>query len=259
MIKAQVGEKAKEKLKELPFNIIAPNVVTMFGLAAGLTSIRYSAMGNWKYAVVAIFLACIFDGLDGSLARMLQGVSKFGAEFDSLSDFVSFGVAPAMLLYFWSMSVVKIGWVLCIIFAICMALRLARFNTMLDAEPQPSYWKHFFVGTPAPAAAILAILPVISQLGFDLIFVKDPKIVGSFLVFVSFLMVSHIPTFSLKKARVPAGLVVPVFLSFAFAAGFLLINPFATMSVVGISYLILIPIGCFYFLKFKKKEEGKDE
>lgn len=256
--KAQVGEKARDKLKELPFNIIAPNVVTMFGLTAGLTSIRFSAMGNWKYAVIAIFLACIFDGLDGSVARMLQGSSKFGAEFDSLSDFVSFGVSPAMLLFFWSMHNVKgVGWVLCVMFAVCMALRLARFNIMLDADPQPEYWKHFFVGVPAPAAAITAITPVISSLGFDLMFVRSPIIVGCFLILIALMMVSHIPTFSLKKAKVPAKLVVPVFLIFGFLAGFMLNNPFATMTVLAVIYLLFVPVGIICFLRFKKQIDNQ--
>lgn len=141
---------SKQKLTSLPFRKIAPNIVTMLALCAGVTSIRYSIAENWAMAVICIFLAAFFDGLDGRVARMLKGSTKFGAELDSLSDFVSFGVAPAILMFQWTLfDLPKFGWFFCLLFAIGMSMRLARFNTMLDEDPQPEYWHHFFVGVPA--------------------------------------------------------------------------------------------------------------
>ena len=130
----------QQKLTSLPFRKIAPNIVTTLALCAGVTSMRYAIMGLWGKAIVCIFLAALFDMLDGRVARMLKGSTKFGAELDSLSDFVSFGVAPAILMYQWTLSSFpKFGWFFCLLFAICMAMRLARFNTMLEDEPQPVY------------------------------------------------------------------------------------------------------------------------
>ena len=136
----------KSRLKELPFNMIIPNMVTLLALSCGVTAMRFAVQEKWEWAVIAIIMAAIFDGLDGRVARLLQGTSKFGAELDSLSDFVSFGVAPAFVMYYWAMTVYpKIGWMLALLLAICCALRLARFNTMLDEEPRPKYWDYFFV------------------------------------------------------------------------------------------------------------------
>ena len=161
---------SKQKLTSLPFRKIAPNIVTMLALCAGVTSIRYSIAENWAMAVICIFLAAFFDGLDGRVARMLKGSTKFGAELDSLSDFVSFGVAPAILMFQWTLfDLPKFGWFFCLLFAIGMSMRLARFNTMLDEDPQPEYWHHFFVGVPAPAAAALAIMPIMMTFDLSLI------------------------------------------------------------------------------------------
>lgn len=137
---------SKQKLKALPFRKIAPNIVTMLALCSGVTSIRYSIQEDWTKAVVCIFFAALFDWFDGRVARLLKGSTKFGAELDSLSDFVSFGVAPAILLYQWSLfDLPKYGWFFCLLMAIGMSMRLARFNTMLDDEPQPEYWTHFLL------------------------------------------------------------------------------------------------------------------
>ncbi len=249
---------ARRKLKDLPFNKIAPNMVTLFALCAGVSSISYSAQAKWEHAVIAVFIAAIFDGLDGRVARLLRGTTKFGAELDSLSDFVSFGVAPAILVYFWTMkSVGGIGWVLCLMFSMCMALRLARFNTMLDAEPAPHYWSHFFVGVPAPAAAVCALIPVMLNLEFGSQIFKNTILNGSFLFIISCLMVSHIPTVSLKKLRIPVFLVVPVMLMVALYAGFIVSQPWLTISVSAIVYLLSIPAGVYMFFKFKKEELNK--
>ncbi len=242
ILKANGG--AKKALKDLPFNKIAPNMVTLFALCAGVSSIRFSAQARWDHAVIAIFVAAIFDGLDGRVARLLRGTTKFGAELDSLSDFVSFGVAPAILVYFWTMNgAIGIGWVLCLLFSMCMALRLARFNTMLDAEPTLHCWKHFFVGVPAPAAAVCSLIPIMLDLEFGLPVMKNPILNGAFLFVISCLMVSHIPTISLKKLRVPVFLVVPVMLLVALYAGFIISQPWLTIGVSAILYLLSIPVG----------------
>lgn len=247
---------SREKLTSLPFRKIAPNIVTMLALCAGVTSIRYSISAEWVKAVLCIFLAALFDGLDGRVARMLKGSTKFGAELDSLSDFVSFGVAPAILLYQWSLfDLPKFGWFFCLLMSIGMAMRLARFNTMLDAEPQPTYWEHFFVGVPAPAAAALTMMPVMISFDFPELnyIVKSHVFCASLLCVVSFLMVSRIPTFSTKKLKVPTCLLVPMMLVVALFASFIITMPWVTLGIMTLIYAISIPVGVWVFLKEKKK------
>lgn len=247
---------SREKLTSLPFRKIAPNIVTMLALCAGVTSIRYSISTEWVKAVLCILLAALFDGLDGRVARMLKGSTKFGAELDSLSDFVSFGVAPAILLYQWSLfDLPKFGWFFCLLMSIGMAMRLARFNTMLDAEPQPTYWEHFFVGVPAPAAAALTMMPVMISFDFPELnyIVKSHVFCASLLCVVSFLMVSRIPTFSTKKLKVPTCLLVPMMLIVALFASFIITMPWVTLGIMTLIYAISIPVGVWVFLKEKKK------
>ena len=247
---------SREKLTSLPFRKIAPNIVTMLALCAGVTSIRYSISAEWVKAVLCIFLAALFDGLDGRVARMLKGSTKFGAELDSLSDFVSFGVAPAILLYQWSLfDLPKFGWFFCLLMSIGMAMRLARFNTMLDAEPQPTYWEHCFVGVPAPAAAALTMMPVMISFDFPELnyIVKSHVFCASLLCVVSFLMVSRIPTFSTKKLKVPTCLLVPMMLIVALFASFIITMPWVTLGIMTLIYAISIPVGVWVFLKEKKK------
>lgn len=174
----------KPKLPVLPFRKLAPNMVTMMALCSGVTSMRYTMQEDWVKAVICIFLAAFFDGLDGRVARMLKGSSKFGAELDSLSDFVSFGVAPSLLMYQWTLfDLPKFGWFFCLLFSIGMSMRLARFNTMLEAEPQPEYWHHFFVGVPAPAAAALGIFPVLASFEFpEYTFLRSNIFCGTLMV-----------------------------------------------------------------------------
>ena len=253
-------ELSKQKLKSLPFRKIAPNIVTMLALCAGVTSIRYSIQAEWVKAVLYVFVAALFDGLDGRVARFLKGSTKFGAELDSLSDFVSFGVAPAIMLYLWALSdFPKFGWFFCLLMSIGMAMRLARFNTMLDEEPQPDYWHHFFVGVPAPAAAALVMMPLI--ISFDMpeleSIVRTHWFCGTLLCVVSFLMVSRIPTISTKKMKVPTYLVMPMMLLIALFASFIITQPWFTLGLMTIVYAISIPVGVVVFLKEKKKYENK--
>lgn len=241
----------------LSINTLIPNILTLLALCAGLTSVRFGLHAEWKAAVFSILLAGIFDGLDGRVARLLHGTSKFGAELDSLSDFVCFGVAPAMLLYFWTMKDGGgVGWALVLLFSVCMALRLARFNTALDKADQPAFAAHFFTGVPAPAAAGLALMPMIISFQFapGNLF-ESPAVSSVVLIAVSFLMVSKIPTYSGKKLRVPHTYVVPVMLGVGLLAAFLASEPWLTISLIGIAYAVSIPLAVRSFTRLTREAE----
>ncbi|MFI3242460.1 MAG: CDP-diacylglycerol--serine O-phosphatidyltransferase [Alphaproteobacteria bacterium] len=244
-----------QKLKELPFRKIAPNIVTMLALCSGVTSIRYAMDGNWMKACLCIFVAAILDGLDGRVARLLKASSKFGAELDSLSDFVSFGVAPAILVYKWSLfDLPKIGWFCALLLAMASALRLARFNTMLDDVKQPKYWDNFFVGVPAPAAAMLAILPVIASFEFaDWSFLRSHLLNAVVLFVVAMLMVSRIPTISTKKMKVKSYMFVPIMIFVVFFASLIISQPWLVLASLTAFYLVSIPVGVLWFLSAKNK------
>ena len=251
---------SRQKLTSLPFRKIAPNIVTTLAVCSGVTSIRYSIQEDWMKAVMCIFIAALFDWFDGRVARMLKGSTKFGAELDSLSDFVSFGVAPAILLYQWSLfDLPKFGWFFCLLMAIGMAMRLARFNTMMNDE-QPEYWKHFFVGVPAPAAAALALMPVLISFDYpeyDYIF-RSHAFCASLLCVVTFLMVSQIPTVSTKHMKVPVWMFIPLMLIVVLFASSIITQPWFTLGVSTLLYAVSIPIGIVVFLK-EKKEYNKQE
>lgn len=246
---------SKQKLTSIPFRKIAPNVITMLALCAGVTSIRYSISEDWGKAIFCIFLAAFFDMLDGRVARMLKGSTKFGAELDSLCDFVSFGIAPAILMYQWTLfDLPKFGWFFCLLFAIGMAMRLARFNTMLEQEPLPRYWDNFFVGVPAPAAAALGILPVILSFEFPhLEFLRSNGFCSLLMLVVAFLMVSRIPTISTKKMKIHTSMFLPLMLGVALFANFMIIQPWLTLGIMVLLYAFSIPLGAFFFLAEKKK------
>ncbi|MBF0335621.1 MAG: CDP-diacylglycerol--serine O-phosphatidyltransferase [Alphaproteobacteria bacterium] len=246
--------KRPPRIPGLSLNRMIPNILTVLALCAGLTAIRFGMHGKWEAGVLAILVAAVLDGLDGRIARLLHGTSKFGAELDSLSDFVSFGVAPAMLLYFWSMQHIGgPGWALVLLYAVCCALRLARFNTMLGQADLPPWAYNFFTGIPAPAAAGVVLLPMMLsfQLGsglFDL-----PAVVGGFLVGVAFLMVSTLPTFSFKRLRVPVKWVLPTLLVVGLMAAFMVSNPWTTMSGIIVAYLCSIPFSLRRFRQLKRQ------
>jgi CDP-diacylglycerol--serine O-phosphatidyltransferase len=246
---------SRERLTALPVRKLIPNMVTLLALCAGLTSIRYSIQEDWTKAIFCIFLAAFLDALDGRVARMLKASSKFGAELDSLCDFVSFGVGPAILMYQWTLyDFPKFGWFFCLIFAIGMAMRLARFNTMLESEPQPVYWQHFFVGVPAPAAAALAILPVMISSDFpELDFLRSNAFCSGLLLLVAFLMVSRIPTISTKKMKLPIYLFLPMILVVALIGNFFVSQPMLTLGALTLLYGLSIPVWGIFFLYEKKK------
>lgn len=250
---------SKQKLTSLPIRKIIPNIVTTLAVCAGVTSIRYAMSGHFSKAIICIFLAAFFDMLDGRVARMLKGSTKFGAELDSLSDFVSFGVAPAILMYKWTLfDFPKFGWFFCLLFAICMAMRLARFNTMLEDEPQPPYWNNFFTGVPAPAAAALGILPIMLSFEFrEYEFLRSNWFCSIVMFIVAMLMISRIPTISTKHMKVPTYMVVPLFVAVVFGATLVFSQPWLVSSAMVILYAVTIPLGVLWFLKGKKTYNTK--
>jgi len=242
------------RFKSLSFNKMIPNIITLLALAAGLTSIRYGLRDEWERAVIAIFLAAVFDGMDGRVARMLKGTTKFGAELDSLSNFISFGVAPAVLLYMWTLhDAGGVGWAMSLLLAVCAALRLARFNTMLGEPDLPSWAHNYFTGVPAPAAAGLVLLPMVLSFQFEADVFNEPAVVAVFVIVVAFLMVSKIPTFSAKRFRVPAVWALPLMVIVGLLAAFLVTEPWATLGVVLILYAGSIPFSVRSFRALQKR------
>src|SRR3954470_6601749 len=227
-----------------PFSVnrMVPNILTLLALCAGMTAIRFAINGKFEYAVFAIIVAGIFDGLDGRLARLLKATSSFGAELDSLSDFISFGAAPAVMLYLWTMAGLQsVGWAMVLFYAVCCALRLARFNTQLAAEPPP--WRsNFFSGVPAPAGAGLLMLPMFASFEWGFWIARSPILNAVWIGIVALLMVSTIPTFSLKRLRIPHHHVVPTLLGVGLIAAFLTTAPWVTLTLVGIAYVVSIPL-----------------
>ncbi len=224
-------------------NRLIPNAITVGALCAGLSGVRFAIDERWEMAVGAIVVAAILDGLDGRMARLLNGTSKFGAELDSLSDFVSFGAAPALIVYLWVLgSWGGVGWVIALGFAVCCALRLARFNTALS-DPNPPRWSgHFFTGVPAPAGAGLALLPMMLHFEVGPGWVDKPIVGALTLATVAFLMVSRLPTFSGKKVHIPRGWMVPTLVMVGLFFAVLASAPWATLLALGVIYLSAIPV-----------------
>ena len=235
----------ERRFRKVPFRFIVPNLVTLVALCLGLTAIRFAAEGRFEQAVFTILLAAVFDGLDGRIARALKGTTRFGAELDSLADFVDFGVAPALTLYFWSLSSIRsLGWFAALVFAIACALRLARFNVALDDADKPSWSSHFFTGMPAPAGAIVAMLPL--YLHFSILNETTNRawtlVQIVYVLMVAGLMASRIPHFSGKTlGRIPRDQVI--FVLFGVAVVILLLATFTmeVLAVLTLCYLALIP------------------
>jgi CDP-diacylglycerol--serine O-phosphatidyltransferase len=230
------------RLRGQSLNRLVPNIVTLLALCAGLTAVRFALEHRFSTAVIAIAIAAVLDGLDGRIARLMGATSRFGAELDSLCDFVCFGTVPALLLYLWGMNQLdRLGWLIVLIYAICAALRLARFNTALDVE-QPPWAHYFFTGVPAPAGAGLVLLPVVASFvlpeGTRLL---NPVLVGCWIVFVGALMISRIPTFALKRIRVPNRYVLPILMLGGVIAAGLAADPWMTFLAIALVYLLSIP------------------
>ncbi len=230
------------RLSDLSFNRMIPNVLTLLALCAGMTAIRFAINGEFQYATFAIIAAGVFDGLDGRLARLLKATSSFGAELDSLADFISFGVAPAAVLYLWTMAQWhSFGWAIVLIYAVCCALRLARFNTQLGGDSVPHVAK-FFSGAPAPAGAGLIMVPMFVSFEWGDWIARSPYVNGIWITGVALMMVSTIPTVSLKRIRIPHQYVIPTLLGVGLTAAFFTTAPWPTLTFVGALYLASIPL-----------------
>ena len=234
----------RRRFRPIPVRMLVPNVITLLAICAGLTAIRLSTEGRMELAVAAIVFAAILDGIDGRVARMIKGQSKFGAELDSLADFVNFGVAPGLILYFWQLhDLNNVGWIAAMIFAISGGLRLARFNATMDDPNKPAFAANFFTGVPAPAGAITVLLPIY------LAFVGSPQppavLTALYTLLIAILMVSRLPVFSGKttRMRVAPEMVLPVFVSVVFFIALLISYPWYILSIGSICYLLSLPVG----------------
>ena len=236
--------------------VILPNMLTLIGVCIGLTSIRFALDGRYEFAIIAIIIAAVIDGLDGRIARLIKGTSKVGKELDSLTDMISFGVAPAFILYFWKLNTLgRFGWLLCLIYVICVALRLARFN--VNSNQDPSWRDNFFEGVPSPAGAILVLTPLIVSLsGFNIIELNFDVIVPIFFILTSFLLISKFPSYSFKKIVIPRRTTIFLLFSIVLFFGLLLIYTFNVIAISAIIYLLLLPISFFHYQKLKKKHEN---
>jgi len=260
LAKTETEQPRRRRLKGLSFNKMIPNILTLLAVAAGLTSMRFALHERWELAVFAIVIAAILDALDGRVARLLKGASKFGAELDSLSDFVCFGVAPAMILYLWAMqNAGRPGWILVMLFAMCMGLRLARFNVALDDEDAPAWKAHFFTGVPAPAGAGLVLLPMVLSFQWAPEFFRDPWVVSFFLFVVGGLTVSAVPTFSFKRLKVTNRWILPTMLIVAGLAAFAVSVPWMTLSAILILYILTFPFSIQAHRRFQRRSSGPDD
>ena len=236
--------------------VILPNMLTLIGVCIGLTSIRFALDGRFELAIIAIMFAALIDGLDGRIARLIKGTSKVGKELDSLTDMISFGVAPAFIMFFWKLNTFgRFGWLLCLIYVICVALRLARFN--VNSGQEPSWKDNFFEGVPSPAGGILVLTPLIISLsGFDFFELNYNIIVPIFFILTSLLLISKFPTYSFKKIIIPRRTTIFLLFGIVLFFGLLLIYTFNVIAISTIIYLSLLPISFFHFQKIKKQHEN---
>jgi len=245
-------EPRKRRFQPIPLRVLIPNLVTLLALCLGLTAIRLAIEGRLEGAAYAILFAAILDGIDGNLARLLKGTSRFGAELDSLADFVNFGCVPALVLYFWVLKDLKsLGWIVCLVFAIAMVLRLARFNVMLDDPNRADWKKGFFVGMPAPMGAACVLLPLYLSLGGLLSsFTGLPVLVLIYTLLIAFFTISTIPTLSTKRLgqRVNRSYVVPIFVLAVLLTGLLVAHTFETLAGLVLLYLATLP---FSFVRYR--------
>jgi len=256
-------EQPKNNLKVISekknVRMILPNMLTLIGVCIGLTSIRFSFNGQFDLAIIAIIFAALIDGLDGRIARLIKGTSKVGKELDSLTDMISFGVAPAFIMYFWTLSSLgRLGWLICLIYVICVALRLARFN--INSNQEPSWRDNFFEGVPSPAGGILVLTPlVISMTNFDLIKIDNNIIAPIFFIVTSLLLISKFPTYSFKKIVIQRQTTIFLLFGIVLFFGFILIYPFVAISISAILYLLMFPISYFHYNKLKKQDADKTD
>ena len=261
-------EQPKNNLKivsDKKTRMILPNMLTLIGVCIGLSSIKFALDSKFELSIIAIIVAAVFDGLDGRIARLIKGTSKVGKELDSLTDVISFGVAPAFIMYFWLLNNLgKFGWLLCLIYVVCVTLRLARFN--ISSNSEPSWRDNFFEGVPSPAGGILVLMPLIFSLSeLDVFNINNNLIVPIFFITTSFLLISKFPTYSLKKIIIPRSMTIFLLFGIVLFFGLLLIYTFKVIALSGLVYLSLIPISFLHYQKIKKqnnigviKDENED-
>jgi CDP-diacylglycerol---serine O-phosphatidyltransferase len=260
-------QRVRPRFKGPSFNRLIPNLLTLVGLCAGLTSIRFALSGHFGPAAVAIVVAGCIDGIDGRIARLLKGTSRFGAEFDSLTDFLCFGVAPVLVIYLWSLEWLDgVGFIPCLLFAVCMALRLARFNASLEAGPGPAYAYNFFTGVPAPAGAGVALFPLFIGLEANALDVpwlvavaQNPIFCSLMLVGTALLCVSTLPVWSFKNFKVPAEYVLTLMLGVGLYAAVLVAEPWAALAAGGAIYLGMLPFSVRSFHRLKREAEAEED
>src|SRR5216684_2042518 len=250
-------EGRRPRFRLIPVRTLLPNLITLLALCAGLTAIRLAVEDKLEWAVAAIVFAALLDGIDGRVARMLKGTSRFGAELDSLADFVNFGVAPALMLYFWGLHELgNAGWIAAMVFAISTGLRLARFNVMADDPNKPAWAANFFVGVPAPAGAITVLLPIyVYFLGMPrVVFVAPVALV--YTLTIAFLMVSRLPVLSGKRVgkRVAPEMVLPVFVAVVLFFALLISYPWEVLTIGTVIYLMTLPLGYLSYRKHERKD-----
>ena len=238
--------------------VILPNMLTLIGVCIGLTSIRFALDEKFEFAIIAIIFAALFDWLDGRIARLIKGTSEVGKELDSLADVISFGVAPAFIMYFWKLNELgRLGWLLCLIYVSCVALRLARFN--VNSNQEPSWRDNFFEGVPSPAGGILVLTPlIVSITSFDYMTLNYDIIVPASFIVISLLLISKFPSYSFKKIIVQRKATIFLLFGIVLFLGLLLIYPFKVIAISSIIYLLMLPISFFHFQKLKKQHLDKD-
>jgi CDP-diacylglycerol--serine O-phosphatidyltransferase len=253
----QPAARRRRGLRVMPINKMIPNMLTLGALAAGMTGMRFALNERWEAAAFSILIAALLDTLDGRVARLLKGSSKFGAELDSLSDFICFGVAPAMILYHWALQDAgRFGWFLVVLFAMCCAMRLARFNTMLEDEKKPVWAGRFFTGVPAPAGAGLVLLPMILsfQVPEDFVpYLQNPYLVSVVLVACGGLFVSTLPTFSFKNMKMARAWMMPLMIGVAILAAFVVSDPWLALTAILVLYLASFPLAMRSYLWHKQR------
>ncbi|MFS0736186.1 phosphatidylcholine/phosphatidylserine synthase [Sphingomonas sp. 1P06PA] len=251
---------ARGPRRGIPLRAVAPNAVTALALCFGLSGVRFGisaaggVSGDWEKAIGCIIVAGVLDGLDGRIARMLKGESRFGAELDSLSDVIAFGVSPAVIIYLWSLQhMPQFGWTISLAHAVCCALRLARFNANIDVKDQPHKSAGFLTGIPAPTGAGLLFLPVYLWLWTGLAFFREPLVVAPWAALVAFLMVSNVATYSWSALRIRRGVRLGMLAAVALLGASLISAPWATLTVVSIAYLASVPFGILAYAKVRRQ------
>jgi len=237
---------------------ILPNMFTLVGVCIGLTSIKFAFDDRFGLAIICIIVAGLIDGLDGRIARLIKGTSQVGKELDSLTDVISFGVAPAFIMYFWQLNTLgRVGWLICLIYVICVALRLARFN--VNSETQSSWKDNFFEGMPSPAGGILVLLPLIySKSELQFFNVNYQYFVPTVFILISIFLISKVPTYSFKKIAVPRRLTIFLLFAVVLFFGLLLIYTYNVIVLSSLLYLLLIPFSIYHFQNLNKKFENEN-